>query len=131
MIQGSVQCPILIEEEIEVDARSRRSDRPGGPAGEKSRIRPIGSFVNQLMSRRGYAQVLANEVMHGVVASVLDPHLKSAFQLGNLKGGVLQIYASDSVTLQEMNFRKRAIVKKLQQSMPESRITDIRFRVQT
>lgn len=93
-------------------------------------MRPIGSLVNQLMSRRGYAQVLTNDAMHQAVATILDSHLQTSFQVGNLRGGVLQIFATDSVTLQELNFRKRAILKQLQKSFPESRVTDVRFRVQ-
>jgi hypothetical protein len=83
------------------------------------------------MSRRGYAQLRASEVMQQHVASVLDPHLRDAFQVGALRSGVLHIFASDSVTLQELNFRKRAILKQLQQTMPESRVSDVRFRIQT
>jgi hypothetical protein len=83
------------------------------------------------MSRRGYAQLRASEVMHQHVAAVLDPHLRDAFQVGALRSGVLQIYATDSVTLQELNFRKRAILKQLQKMMPESRVSDVRFRIQT
>ena len=57
--------------------------------------------------------------------------LSDAFRVGNLRQGVLQVYASDSVTLQELNFRKRAILKRIQTEAPDSKITDLRFRVQS
>ena len=101
------------------------------PSGDKPRVRRIGSLINQLMSRRGYAQVLAGEDLHQVVASVVGQQLGNSLQVGNLRGGVLQIYAADSVTLQELNFRKRAILKQLRSELQEHRVTDLRFRIQS
>jgi hypothetical protein len=121
-----------------VNVKSNRSDQPnrsakGKPrsADDKPRVRQIGSLVNQLMSRRGYAQVMASDAIHQAIASVLDPHLKAAFQVGNLRGGILQVYATDSVSMQELNFRKRAMLKHLQKTLPESKVTDLRFRIQS
>jgi len=48
-----------------------------------------------------------------------------------VRGGVLQIFASDSVTLQELTFRKRAILKRIQADLPDNKINDLRFRIQT
>ena len=97
---------------------------------KKPQVRRIGSLVNQLMSRRGYAQVRANEELHLVIATAVGPPLETAFQVGKLKAGVLQVYASDSVTLQELNFQKRMILKKIQTDMPGNKVTDLRFRIQ-
>ena len=94
-------------------------------------VRPIGSLVNQLMSRRGYAQALANDHLHRVIASAVGHPLDTSFQVGKLSAGVLHIYATDSVTLQELNFQKRSILRLLQAEVPDSKITDLRFRVQT
>ena len=113
-----------------VKARPRQFETSSSNPHDKPRVRPIGSLVNQLMSRRGYAQVVANETLHEAIASILDEHLRSAFQVGNLRRGVLQVFASDSVTLQELNFRKRAILKHLQATVPENKVTDLRFRIQ-
>jgi len=121
-----------------VNVKSSRSDHPNRSANgnscaadDKPRVRRIGALVSQLMSRRGYAQVLASDAIHQAIASVLDPHLKAAFQVGNLRSGVLHIYATDSVSLQELNFRKRAMLKHLQQTLPETQVTDLRFRIQS
>jgi len=142
---GLVDCGTVVYNENResrkrtlVNVKSSRSDQPdrtardhSRAADDKPRVRRIGSLVSQLMSRRGYAQVLASDAIHQAVASVLDPHLKAAFQVGNLRGGVLHIYATDSVSLQELNFRKRAMLKHLQQTLPESQVTDLRFRIQS
>lgn len=98
---------------------------------EKPRVRRIGSLVSQLMSRRGYAQVAANEALQRVIEREVGQQLSDAFRVGNLRQGVLQVYATDSVTMQELNFRKRAILKRIQAEAPDSKITDLRFRVQS
>lgn len=113
-----------------MDVNSSRFDGAKQAPSNPPRIRPIGSLVNQLMSRRGYAAVRANERLHEAIAVALDEHLRTAFQVGNLRGGVLQIFANDSVTLQELAFRKRAVLRHLQQHLPDSNVTDLRFRVQ-
>lgn len=93
-------------------------------------MRKIGALVNQLMSRRGYAQSVVNDDMKRVIAAVIGDQLQSSIQVGNLRQGVLHVYASDSVTLQELNFQKRAILKRFREEMPGSSITDLRFRIQ-
>jgi hypothetical protein len=112
-----------------------QSPRPiqhaGDASTEKPRIRRIGSLVNQLISRRGYAQVAVNEQLHQVITTVLGESLHASFRVGNLKGGVLQIFATDSVTLQEMNFQKRAILQRIRQEKSFQNVVDVRFRIQS
>ncbi len=91
----------------------------------------IGTLIGQLLSRRGYAQVIAIQSLQIIVESEVGESLAKSIQVGNLRGGTLHIYAGDSVTLQELTFRKRALLKRLQTEMPENRIIDLRFRVQT
>lgn len=98
---------------------------------EKPRVRRIGSIVGQLISRRGYAQVSANEAIHQLILAEVGTDLGTGLQVGNLRQGVLHLYASDSATLQELNFRKRGILKRLQRELPENKIKDLRFRIQT
>jgi len=90
----------------------------------------IGSLLSQLMSRRGYAQVFASDALQAALESEVGPALAPSVRAGKVRAGVLQIFAGDSVTLQELSFRKRAILKRLQQDLPNNKINDIRFRVQ-
>ena len=83
------------------------------------------------MARKGYAQVTSSDELRETVIDVIGPELATAISVGNLRGGVLQIYASDSVTLQELNFQKRQILKRIQTSHPQSKVTDLRFRIQS
>lgn len=115
-----------------MQSKSRPTKKHDSAHGEsRPRVRRIGSLINQLMSRRGYAQVAANEALQQAVSAALGGQLGSAFRIGNLRNGVLQIYASDSVTLQELNFHKRVILKHLQREHPDRKVSDLRFRIQS
>lgn len=109
--------------------RQGRSDS-GSNSADRSHVRRIGSLVSQLMSRRGYVQAFAVDQLQHAIAAAVGDQLASSFRVGNLRDGVLHVYAADSVTLQELNFRKRAILLHLQQAVPCNRVTDLRFRIQ-
>lgn len=101
------------------------------PSVTKQRIRKIGSLVNQLMSRRGYAQQAATSEFHAVIVTSVGNELSSSVHVGQLRQGVLQVFASDSVTLQELNFQKRKILRAIHNDLPHSAVTDLRFRIQS
>ncbi|MGB7342681.1 MAG: DUF721 domain-containing protein [Pirellulaceae bacterium] len=98
---------------------------------DKPRVQKISTLVSQLMSRRGYAQMIAGEDFQATIGTAVGGQLGSAITVGKLKSGILQIFAADSVTLQELNFQKRAILKQIQQDLPLSKVTDVRFRILT
>lgn len=106
-------------------SKSAQNDSMRSPGEAKM----IGALVERLMARRGYAQVFAIEGLQGSVVSAIGPALARSVTVGNLKGGVLQIHASDSVTLQELTFAKRAILNRIQQDHPQSKVRDLRFQV--
>lgn len=97
---------------------------------DRPRVRRLGSIVNQLMARRGYAQVNANEAMLKSLVSEVGSEIGNDCSVGRLRAGVLQVFVNNSVTLQELNFRKRGILKRLQKDVPGDNITDVRFRIQ-
>ena len=90
----------------------------------------IGSLIVHLMARRGYAQIFASDAIQAVLEAEVGTTLANSVKAGKVRGGVLQIFASDSVTLQELTFRKRAILKRIQADLPENKINDLRFRIQ-
>jgi len=99
------------------------------PEERKKRYpRKIGSIVNQLMSRRGYAQVQTIGEMERVFKSVVGEELANTCRCGNVNRGTLEVAVSDSVSIQELSFRKRPVIKALQKEFPSSGIKDIRFR---
>ncbi len=96
----------------------------------KPRVQSIGTLVSQLISRRGYAQSAATDQFHSVISAVVGRDLSNEISVGKLNRGVLRVFATDSVTIQELTFQKRAILKRIQSELPESKVTDIRFKVQ-
>ncbi|TWU61069.1 MULTISPECIES: DUF721 domain-containing protein [Crateriforma] len=97
---------------------------------DKPRLRKVGSIINQLMARRGYAQIAASEQIQNIVRQAAGPPLADSIEVGQQKAGVLFLYATDSVTLQELNFQKRRMLRKIQKEMPAANVTDLRFRIQ-
>ncbi len=98
---------------------------------KKTQVRKMGSIVSQLMSRRGYGQVSATSELQSTISKVVDQQTAPAISVGNLRKGTLQVFVTDSVMLQELNFQKRSILKRLQKDHPESGVLDVRFRIQT
>ncbi len=95
------------------------------------RIRKIGSLVSQLMSRRGYAEQAASSEFHAAIVASVGNELSASVRVGQLRQGVLQVFATDSVTLQELNFQKRKILRAICNDLPHANVTDLRFRIQT
>ncbi|EMI42820.1 DUF721 domain-containing protein [Rhodopirellula sp. SWK7] len=91
--------------------------------------RRIGTLVSELMSRRGYASVATDNAMTESIAKSVGPALAGSIMVGKLSRGVLQVYAVDSVVMQELTFQKRRILRGLSKDHPQAKITDIRFKL--
>ncbi len=91
--------------------------------------RRISVVVNQLLARRGYAQVQAVMELQESFAAIVGPALASHARAGNLKNGKLEILVADSSTMQEMVFMKRQLLQSLQQKLPQSGIKEIKYRI--
>ena len=111
-----------------VDGRRQKTSGFVSSKSEKTKPKRLGTLVNQLINRRGYASVISDEALLASVRECLDPRLHSSVRLGPLRAGVLQIRVIDSVTLQELNFEKRRVLRKIQKDHPD-RVTDVRFRL--
>ena len=96
--------------------------KPGAP-------RSIGSIVSQLMARRGYAQVESASELEAAVMAIVGPQIAASIKVGEVKRGVLMIHAKDSPTMQELTFKQRSLLKRLQSEHPAAQIKDVRFRV--
>ncbi len=103
--------------------------KPGEP--KKHKVQSIGSLVSQLISRRGYAQVAPTNRFHDAIAAAVGQELAAEITIGKLNRGVLKIFAKDSVTIQELTFQKRSIIKRIEKEMPDAKVTDLRFAVLT
>ena len=97
----------------------------------KRNVQSIGSLVSQLISRRGYAQVAATNQFHDLIASTVGENVAGDITVGKLNRGVLKVFAKDSVTIQELTFQKRSIIRRIAKEMPDAKVKDIRFGVLT
>jgi predicted nucleic acid-binding Zn ribbon protein len=89
----------------------------------------IKSLVNRLVSDRGYAAVQGGEAIREAWQHVVGRELAAAAKPGNLRNGVLHIHVADSLTMQELHFRKKQILQKLQQVDKDLRISDLKFKL--
>ncbi|KAA5541109.1 DUF721 domain-containing protein [Roseiconus nitratireducens] len=97
---------------------------------DRRKVQSIGSLVGQLLSRRGYAQVAATDEFRNVISTVVGRDLSEQITVGKLNQGVLAVFATDSVTIQELTFQKRAILKRMHQDLPDCKVQDLRFKIQ-
>lgn len=110
----------------------KRASKPNEGNDERNKgTRKIGTIVSQLMSRRGYASVGVEHAMTASVTASVGPALTGSFQVGKLNRGVLLIYVIDSVVMQEFTFQKRQIIKRIKKDHPQTKLTDIRFKIQS
>ncbi len=84
-----------------------------------------------MISRRGYAQIAATSRFHEAISKAVGPNLAAVITVGKLNRGVLKLFTDDSVTIQELTFRKRTILKSIQEEMPDANVIDLRFAVLT
>jgi predicted nucleic acid-binding Zn ribbon protein len=89
----------------------------------------MGDVINRLIAQRGYLQTLGSEQLREAWNAAAGPQLAGETQTGNVRRGVLEIFASDSCLIQELTFRKRQLLDKLRQVAPDMKIRDLRFRV--
>jgi len=103
----------------------------GGIRQQASRIRPqsIKSLVNRLISERGYAAVQGGEAIREAWEKVVGPQLARQAIPGVMRKGVLLINVADSLTLQELHFRKKQLLQQLQLVDSGLRVTDLKFKL--
>ncbi len=97
------------------------------------RIKPqsIRSLVGRLMNERGYAAVQGGEAIREAWLAVAGPELSQVAKPGVLRRGVLHILVADSLSLQELHFRKKELVERFQRTAKELRVNDLKFKLST
>ena len=89
----------------------------------------MGSVIAGLMSRRGYAQVEESSEGEAGWQEVVGPQLGPQTRSANVRRGVMEVIVASSAVMQELTFRKTALLKQLAQRLPSHKIKDLRFRV--
>lgn len=91
--------------------------------------KPIGDLLSRLMSRKAYAQIQSTDQRAAAWSRVAGAELAANSRAGNVRRGVLDVIARNSIAVQELTFQKKRLVKKMVAELPELKIHDIRFRV--
>lgn len=91
--------------------------------------RKIGSVVNDLMARTGYARVQSSSDYQVAWNAAVGEKMASHCRVGNVRRGVLEVIVRNSAIVQELTFISKKLVKKLNQLTPDQKIREIRFRV--
>jgi predicted nucleic acid-binding Zn ribbon protein len=95
------------------------------------RPKKIADVIAQLITRRGYGRIEANEQLSDVWAMAAGEPLASYSRPGKLRRSTLEITVTNSTIMQEFTFQKQRILAELGRKMPDAKIRDLRFRVGT
>jgi predicted nucleic acid-binding Zn ribbon protein len=93
------------------------------------RPKKIADVVAQLLTKRGYGRIEANEELANVWAAAAGEPLAAYSRPGKIRRGILEVSVTNSTIMQEFTFQKQRILAELRRKMPDARIRDLRFRV--
>ncbi len=97
-------------------------------------VRPakqVSDVISQLLVKKGYAQVQSAATCAAAWQMGAGARLGPQTRAGTIKRGVLEVTVKNSAVLQELQFVKAQLIKSLAQSVPDSKIRDVKFRVGT
>lgn len=89
----------------------------------------MADVLSELMARRGYARVQAQDVIAEAWGKAVGDELAKSTRVGVRRRGVLEIIVAHSTLVQELAFQKGAILQQLDKLVPNEAIRDLRFRV--
>jgi predicted nucleic acid-binding Zn ribbon protein len=99
-----------------------RSREPAGP-------QRIGRLVSRLLARTGYDREQAADQLRAAWEQAVPETLAGHCRPGLVRRGVLDVFASHSAIVQELNFHKPCLLAALQEQLPAAGISDIRCRL--
>ena len=94
----------------------------------RRRAKPAVDVINQLLARKGYSQTSAANELTDVWQKIVGPRWKGKTVAGNISRGVLEITVASSAIGQHLNFKKKQLLKQLNDELPQNKIRDIRFK---
>jgi hypothetical protein len=81
------------------------------------------------MQKRGYAQVRAANAWRDAWVAAAGERFVPFTEVGQLRRGVLEVTAANSLVMQELGFEKERILQELQTARPDAGLKQLRFRV--
>ena len=113
-------------EEDELIRQLQAQSRSIGP-----RAKSIGSILKTLMIKRGISDEQTSLMTQEAWRIAVGPGLAAETRPGKIHRGQLSIYASSNLVLQELHFSKATLLRSLQAALPDFKIRDLRFRVES
>ena len=89
----------------------------------------VGNILTELMARRGLGRVQAALVCEEAWRKAVGQLLAQYTRAGAVRRGKLEVVVANSTLVQELGFRKPALLKSLARLLPNEKIQDLRFRV--
>lgn len=90
---------------------------------------PIREVLSELAARRGFGRVHSTEVFDRAWRAAAGPLIADHTRVGPLRRGRLEVIVANSTLVQELTFDRADILKRLNQQLPNAKLTDLRFRV--
>jgi predicted nucleic acid-binding Zn ribbon protein len=89
----------------------------------------IGDLLAQLMARRGYARVQSAGACTEAWRQAAGEKLASCTRATGVRRGVLEVLVGSSTLVQEIGFKKKALLGRLAELLPDENIRDLKCRV--
>ncbi len=89
----------------------------------------MADVVNDLITRRGYAQVQSSATCAEAWRAAAGPALACHTVAGHVRRGVLEVFVRNSAVVQELTFRKKKLIAELTRLAPDLKVRDVKFRV--
>jgi predicted nucleic acid-binding Zn ribbon protein len=93
------------------------------------RPQPIKEVLAELILRRGYAREQSTAAYQAAWQKAAGEFLSGHTRCGALRRGVLEVAVANSLLMQEITFRKAALLAELTRLLPDAQIREIRLRV--
>jgi hypothetical protein len=102
------------------------------PKAQPSRYqaKSISSIIDRLMLEKGYSVQQSRDLIEEQWRLAVGSLLSSQSKVGQIKRGVLQIFAANEIVRSELEFEKSKALKLLQAELPTMRITGVKIHLQ-
>ncbi len=99
------------------------------PRGKQLGPQKLDEVLGQLIGERGYAHQVDSDARQQAWQKAVGDELDGLTRAGRLYRGTLEVTVVSSVLIQELTFRKPALIEILQKEVSEHHIRDLKFRV--
>ncbi len=93
------------------------------------RVKSISSIVDRLIVEKGYAAQQSTQLLQEQWRIAVGEELFSQSRIGKINRGILQVFASNTIILSELEYSKTKALRHLKSALPDFKLKDIRFKV--